>query len=72
VSQRRGLEIFRNVRAMLVKRGLPQPHAEVYAKDIVLQYGRHVAKGRPDEAIALVSEAHADEIAKLHGVPCHA
>jgi len=66
VSQRKGLEIFRDVRAKLEARGLLQAVAEVYAKDVVSRYGRYVFRGLPDRAHALVTDAHADEIAELH------
>ncbi|KWT72399.1 hypothetical protein APY04_0193 [Hyphomicrobium sulfonivorans] len=66
MSQRKGLEIFRDVRTKLVGRGLSQPHAETYAKDVVRQYGWFIARGLRHRAHELVTDSHADEIAKLH------
>lgn len=66
VSQRKGLEIFREVRAKLVARGLLTAAAEIYAKDIVARYGRYILRGHPQRAHALVTDEHADEIAELH------
>jgi hypothetical protein len=66
VSQRKGLEIFRDVRAKLVERGLLPAAAEIYAKDIVARYGRYVLRGLPQRAHALVADEHINEIAELH------
>lgn len=66
VSPRKGLEIFRDVRAKLTRKGLSREIAEVYAKDVVSQYGTLVAKGRRFEALALVTDEYADMVAEMH------
>lgn len=70
VSQRKGLEIFRNVRGRLVDRGLLLAVAEIYAIDIVWEYGALVARGKRPEAHELVSDASLDLVAKTHRGGC--